>query len=92
MIRVSVTLISAIDGSQTELARMDIANDGKASSDNFRQGTYDGVTYIGRDRERLDKCTVSKRGRLEKWPRLQLHVWNMVYAMLHNMGYTQGVK
>lgn len=92
MIRVSVTLLSDIDGSQTELARMDIANDGKASVKNFRNGTYDGVTYIGRDADRLSKGTVSKRGRLENWPRMQLHVWNMVYAMLHNMGYTQGVK
>lgn len=92
MIRVTVTLLSAIDGSSTELARMDIANDGKASVSNFRNGTYDGVTYIGRDAKRLNKGTISKHGRLENWPRLQLHVWNMVYAMLHNMGYTQGVK
>jgi hypothetical protein len=92
MIRVSVTLLSAVDGSATELARMDIANDGKASVKNFRNGTYDGVSYIGRDTERLNKGTVSKRGRLEDWPRMQLHVWNMVCAMLHSMGYTQGVK
>ncbi len=90
MIRISVTLISANDGKHTELARMDIANDVETTVNNFNRGSYNGVTYIGRNTERLDKGTISKRGRLENWPRLQLHIWNMVYAMLKDMGYTQG--
>lgn len=92
MIRVTVTLISAINGSHTELARMDIANDGIASNRNFRYGDYEGQTYRGRDKSALDKGTISKQGSLKNFPRLQLHVWNMVYAMLHSMGYTQGIK
>jgi hypothetical protein len=90
MIRVSVHLISAVNGSVTELARMDIANDGRAN--NTLQMHYDGVTYIGRDKDRLDKGTPSKRGRIESWRRDQFHVWNLVYHMLASMGYTQGRK
>lgn len=90
MIRVSVTLISAINGSQTELARMDIANDGVATNNDYRYGDYNGQTYIGRDKDRLDKGTISKQGSLKNWPRLQFHVWNMVFHMLKDMGYTSG--
>lgn len=90
MIRVSVHLISAVNGSVTELARMDIANSGETS--HIARGHYDGVTYIGRDRERLDKLTPSKRGHVENWERERFHVWNLVYAMLAQMGYTQGRK
>lgn len=69
---------------------MDIANDGRCGT--AIQGHYDGVTYIGRDKARLDKCTPSKRGRIESWRRDQFHVWNLVYHMLAQMGYTQGRK
>lgn len=87
MIRVSVTLISAIDGSQKELARMDIINDGVRSCENFRYGNYQAKTYIGRDKNRLDKLTVSKFTEINNWPRLNLHVWNLVTAALNKMGY-----
>lgn len=90
MIRVQVTLISAITGKQTELARMDIANDEATTLQNPNKGSYNGVTYIGRDSERLDRGTISKQGKIENWSRHQFHIWNLVYHMLGNMGYTQG--
>lgn len=68
---------------------MDIANDGKASVENHRRGSYDGVSYVGRSRDQLDKCAPSKRANVSNWPREQLHVWNLVRAMLDNMGYTR---
>lgn len=92
MIVVRVELWSAVDGSKTELARMHIANDGQATVENWRRGTYDGESFKGRNSAALDKRTVSKRGRVENWPRLDLHVWNLVAAMLHTMGYTQGPR
>jgi len=66
---------------------MHICNDGQASVENWRRGTYDGQTFVGRDSAALDKGRVSKTGRLENWPRLDLHVWNMVAEMLKDMGY-----
>ena len=91
MIRVSVHLISAIDHRVTELARMDIVNDGTGDlrKRNY-DGTayvYDGVSYIGRNREALDRATPSKRGRIVNWPSERFHIWNLVRVMLSNMGY-----
>ncbi len=85
MIVVRVELWSAIDGSKTELARMHISNDG--TNPNHRQGNYDGQSFRGRDTATLDKLTVQKTGRLINFPRLQLHVWNLVARMLNDMGY-----
>lgn len=88
MIRVTVTLLSAIHSSRDrELARMDICNDGEVTVENQNLGTYNGMTYIGRDKERLDKGTPSKAGRVERWRRNDFHVWNLVRQMLQNMGY-----
>lgn len=94
MIRVSVHLISANDGSVTELGRMDICND---ETGNFERRNYtgeafvyDAATYIGRDSNALDRGTVSKRGRVVNWPSARLHIWNLVRMMLDDMGYTKG--
>jgi len=87
MIVVKVELWSAITGNKTELARMHISNDG--TSTKATQGNYDGTTFIGRDSTALDRGTVSKTGRLTKWPRLQKHIWCMVQAMLTDMGYSK---
>lgn len=89
MIVVRVELWSAIDGSRTELARMHIANDGKASTVNRRRGDYVGETFVGRDAAALDRQQVSKRGSVANYPRLDLHVWNLVARMLASMGYTK---
>ena len=90
MIIVRVELHSAITGKVTELARMMIANDGTEYKDNNR-GDYDGVTFRGRDREALDQAqrdrSVTRSGRVEGYPRLSSHVWNLVTRMLTSMGY-----
>lgn len=87
MIVVRVELWSAITGSKTEIARMHIANDGIASAANHRRGNYEGATFVGRSADALDKRRVSKIGRVENFPRQDLHVWNLVSEMLKNMGY-----
>ena len=87
MIRVTVELMSAIDGSTTELARMIIANDGDTTTTNPRLGSYVGATMIGRNTAALDRGTVSKRGKIINWRRQDFHVWNLVRRMLETMGY-----
>lgn len=90
MIVVRVELWSAIDGSKTELARMHIANDGRATVQNPRLGDYTGETFVGRTSADLAKGRVSKRGEVRGWRRHDFHIWNLVAAMLENMGYRQG--
>lgn len=87
MIRVSVHLLSAIDKSTTELARMDIWNDGRASVENPNLGDYQAMTYKGRSKAALDKSTPSKRAGICNWRRHDHHVWNLVRHMLDAMGY-----
>lgn len=90
MIVVRVELWSAVNGRKTELARMHIANDGRASVENPRRGSYDGQTFVGRSAQALDRLQVSRRGRVEDFPRQDLHIWNLVAAMLKRMGYDRG--
>lgn len=87
MIIVKVELLSAITGKTTELARMHIVNDGSGSAN---WGNYSGIIYRGRSKEQLDKATIMRIGKLNNWPRLQLHVWNLVAKMLKELGYTKG--
>lgn len=93
MIRVSVHLISAIDGDVTELARMDICNDGTGDFNrrnyNGEALLFEGQSYIGRNSAALNRETVSKRGRIVNWPSERLHIWNLVRMMLDTMGYTK---
>lgn len=89
MIRVSVQLLSAISASRsTELARMDIWNDGEQTLINDRMGTYHAHTLRGRDSAALDKGVPSKRASIGNWPRHDLHIWNLVRLLLETMGYT----
>ncbi|EDX79105.1 hypothetical protein BBAL3_262 [Brevundimonas sp. BAL3] len=90
MIVVRVELWSAANGSKTELARMHIANDGLTTVTNPRLGDYSGQTFVGRDSEALSKGRVSKRGEVRRWRRHDFHIWNLVAAMLDDMGYRQG--
>ncbi len=92
MIVVRVELWSAVTHKKTELARMFISNDETVTLQNPNLGNYNGVTFIGRSAEALDKQTPSKRARVENWRRNDFHVWNLVRAMLENMGYTKGAK
>jgi len=88
MIRVSVHLISAVDGSVTELARMDIAH--MSHNEKGTVADYMGVSYIGRSTKQLDKQSVSKSGWVRGWRRHEWQVWNLVANMLHQMGYNKG--
>lgn len=87
MIIVRVELLSAITGKTTELARMHIIND-ESGNDNSRN--YKGISFRGRDKSMLNLGTVQKEASLKNWKSKQFHIWNLVRAMLTNLGYTQG--
>lgn len=87
MLIVRVELHSAITGKATELARMYICND---NTGDFNSRNYNGIALRGRDKETLDKETVQKQARLLNFKSEQFHVWNLVRAMLTNLGYTKG--
>lgn len=90
MIVVTAELWSAVDGSKTQLARMHICNDGRATIRNPRLGDYIGESFVGRDAETLAKGRVSKRAEVRGWRRHDYHVWNLVRRMLTAMGYVKG--
>lgn len=96
MIVVKVELHSAITGRVSELARMVIANDG--TQDNPRKGNYVFATLRGRSREALEKAlahwvsrtksnVATHSGEVKDYPRLALHVWNLVARCLNKAGY-----
>lgn len=85
MIIVSVSLLSAVTGKTTELARMEISNDGTGSR---TKGTYLGSILRGRTKEGLDRRSVTKTATVEDYPRQSLHVWNLVARMLKKTGYS----
>ena len=83
MIVVSVSLLSANDGSMRELGRMYISNTGGT----LTQGDYDVEVLRGRSSEAFASRIVQKRATVKKHPRLQQHVWNLVGKALHSAGY-----
>ena len=85
MIVVKVELWSAVTGRVQELARMEICNEG--THPNHRRGNYTARTLHGRDAEAFGRRTTQKETKIENWPRLALHVWNLVAVSLKNMGY-----
>lgn len=91
MIVVRVELHSAVTKTVTELGRVVIANDGDATSDNPRRGTYMCWSFRGRNKEALDKAFKTKSvvhsGVVTDFPRTALHVWNLVARCLTAMGY-----
>lgn len=87
MLIVRVELWSAITGKVTEIARMQIANDGAASATNPRLGDYVARTFTGRDTAALDRGRVTRTGHVRRWPRLDRHVWGLVHAALDACGY-----
>lgn len=88
MIVVRVELHSAITGQITEIARMDICNEGGT----VRKGDYGVYAMRGRDRDTLARRTVQHTGRVVGYPRLAIHVWNLVGAAILACGYTWGAK
>jgi hypothetical protein len=83
MIVVRVELHSAINGRVTELARMHVCNEGGDQ----QLGDYGVYVLRGRSKEALDQRQVQRRGRFGKYPRLRLHIWNLVLCALVAAGY-----
>ncbi len=89
MIVVKVELWSAITGSVTELARMEIANDGTGT---LAQRNYIARTLRGRSAEAFRSRTTQRHTALKNWPSEALHIWNLVTAVLRQMSYGQHVR
>lgn len=87
MIRVRVELLSAITGKVTELARMNICNEGGTST----KGDYGVYVVRGRGTPQLDtsewRRVFTKQAKITGHPRLAEHVWNLVGKALHAAGY-----
>jgi len=87
MIIVQVKLLSAVTGEATELARMEISNDGDHS--NHRRGNYSVRTLRGRSTTALNKRVTQRAGEIKDFPRLAIHVWNLVATALKSMKYAE---
>lgn len=83
MIVVRVELHSAITHKITEIARMDICNEGGDS----QHGDYGVYVMRGRDRETLAERHVQREAKVFNYPRLSLHVWNLIFRSLSAAGY-----
>lgn len=87
MIIVRVELLSAITGKTTELARMEICNDGTVADPS--KGNYTARTLRGRSTAALNQRIGQRDGRIKDYPRLAVHVWNLVARALKAMRYDQ---
>lgn len=87
MIIVTVELLSAIDGRRERLAQMHICNEGG----DMKRGDYGAYVMRGRDAEALHKSWTNRsfvhEGKVANYPRLALHVWNLVARSLVACGY-----
>ena len=84
MIVVRVELWSVVDGKKTEIARMAITNTGTGTRS---RGNYNGQTFRGRTTGDLDRGIIARTGVVTDYPRLSVHVWNLVARMLTAMDY-----
>lgn len=84
MIIVSVHLLSAINGSVTELARAHISNIGGTGT--LRD--YEIKTLRGRNTVALNRQQPQRHGKVIGHRSLDLHVWHLVGKALHRIGYT----
>lgn len=87
MILVRVELYSAVTKQVTELARMEIVNDETGTN---KRRNYDARTLFGRSKEALNQRRTQRHARIENWPSLNLHVWNLVATALKKMKYGEG--
>ena len=70
MLRVTIELISAVDGHQEVLGVGYIGND----------NTY----FLKKGRSKIKKASdIWRQGRVEKFPRQRLNAWNLLYRALH---------
>jgi len=89
MLVVRVELHSAVTGKVTEIARMLLFNDGTGTRDT---GNYKGKVVRGDTEEHMAPAVIYQRkslreGEVKDYPRLKLHVWNLVTRMLTSMKY-----
>lgn len=89
MIVVKVELHAARTGRVTELARLRISNRGDGTA---TRGNYDIHVFRGRSTKQLDQAVAQRLGVLMNWPRLQKHVWALVFCALIACGYDQDCK
>jgi hypothetical protein len=86
VIVVRVELHSAVTGETRELARMIVDNVGGTK----KRGDYRCRTLRGRNPAAFDQRIVQREGQVRNYPRLDLHVWNLVARALAGMGYGGG--
>jgi hypothetical protein len=97
MIIVRVELHSANTGEITELARMHVCNESHLCEqpDPINLGSYGVYVLRGRSTKQLDVSAKNRTfvhaGKFGQFPRLQLHVWNLVLCALVAAGY-KGTK
>lgn len=89
MIVVRVELHSAITGETTEIARMSICNKGDGT---LKRGNYVGRSIAGRGapmcgHDIAHRPKHIRQAEVLNYPRLTLHVWNLVARMLKSMKY-----
>lgn len=83
MIIVTVHLVSAVNGSVQELARMEVCNEGGT----VNHGDYGVRTLRGRCTTALNKRITQRECKVLGHARLREHVWNLIAKSLHSMGY-----
>jgi hypothetical protein len=83
MIIVRVELHSAITRQVTEIARMRIWNVGGT----IEHGNYQAETFRGRSAKQLARMVRQRAAGVDNYPRLKVHVWNLVALSLAAMGY-----
>jgi hypothetical protein len=84
MIVVRVELWSARTGDKTELARMEICNDGTGSTS---RRNYIARTLRGRSTAQLNRRESQRQASVKQWPSDAVHIWNLIATALSSMGY-----
>ncbi|MEK6880319.1 MAG: hypothetical protein AABY22_11955 [Nanoarchaeota archaeon] len=80
MLRVTIELISAVDGHQEVLGVGYIGNDGTGSPTIGNYNSY----FLKKGRSKIKKASdIWRQGRVEKFPRQRLNAWNLLYRALH---------
>jgi hypothetical protein len=84
MLVVKVELHSERTGLVSEIARMEIVNDGTGKPD---CANYNVRTLRGLNAGSFDQRVTQRDGRIENWKRKNWHVWKLVACALQRCGY-----
>ncbi len=80
MLKITIELISGIDGHQEVLGIGYIGND---CTGTHTSGNYD-TYFLKKGRSKIKKeSDIWRQGRVEKFPRQRLNAWNLLYRALH---------